>query len=175
MNVSPLTPVELQDQMTLALFLHAMPSHAPGHSAPQNNRSSAQTNAAFDHRQDAFDDESNTFEDAFDGALDETLTLDLGEELIRDPQHCFATYARDDSLDAFGINEGDMLLVDGKLKPEQGDIVVFSVDGELACRQLDMKESCLRSGDPDQQPLMLNDQVGLMVEGVVIHSVRRFR
>ena len=140
MKVSPLLPIEMKQQMPLALFLHALPI-------------------------DAVSEEEN----------EKVLSLDLTEHLLRHPQDSFATYARDESLSSLGIQEGDLLLVDRKLKPQHGNVVIVSLDGELRCRVLDMKESCLRCDDEEQAPLLLNEYVGLMVEGVVVQSVRQFR
>lgn len=140
MKVSPITPVEISQQMTLALFLHAM----PGGSLADDNS-------------------------------DDALTLDLGETLMRNPQNSFCTYAQEDCFSEQGINAGDLLLVDQKLKPQHNDIVIISLDGELLCRTLDMKESCLRAGDTEQSPILLNEHVGLAIEGVVVHAVKQFR
>lgn len=140
MSVSPMVALEMDSQMTLALFLHAVPSST-----------------------------------AHEAGADDALTLNLADELLRHPDDSFATYARDDSLNGVGINQGDLLLVDRKLKPQHNEIVVISMDGELLCRVLDMRESRLSTTDSEQKPIFLNEQVGLVIEGVVVHAVRQFR
>ena len=141
MNVSPSMPIDIHEQMSLALFLHAA------------------TNA------DAFEE----------GREVSAPSINLTQELLRNPATSFATYARDDYLNGLGISEGDLLLVDKKLKPSHSDVVIFSHEGELRCRILDMTNSQLRTDDDEQSPIDLNDQVGLVIEGVVIQAVRRFR
>lgn len=106
---------------------------------------------------------------------EDTLTLNLSNELLRNPSDSFATYARDDNLNGVGIHEGDLLIVDRKLKPQHHEVVVISLDGELLCRVLDMQESCLTTTDPQQGPLFLNEHASLVIEGVVINAVKRFR
>ncbi len=141
MNVSPPMPIDINEQMSLALFLHA-----------------ANNIADFDEEREV-----------------SAPSINLVEELLRSPDASFATYARDDVLNSMGISEGDLLLVDKKLKPSHSDVVIFSHEGELRCRVLDMKNSQLHADDEEQAPIDLNDQVGLVIEGVVIQAVRRFR
>lgn len=141
MTVSPMIQVQMADQMSLALFLHAMSS-------------------AIDND---VEEESSA------------LSLDLSHELLRNPRDTFATYARDDSLAERGMNDGDLLLVDKVLKPQHDDIVIISIDGELQCRILDMKESRLISCDEEQSPILLDEQIGLVVEGVVTQIIRPLR
>ena len=108
-------------------------------------------------------------------AQNSSLSLDLGEQLLRNPKDTFATYAGDDSLAERGMYDGDLLLVDKVLKPQHDDIVIISIDGELQCRILDMKESRLVCCDETQSPILLDEQIGLVVEGVVIQIIRSLR
>ena len=149
MTVSPMVQVQMDDQMALALFLHAV-SNTADMEEPDNGENSSKAGG-------------------------QGLSLDLTQELLRNPQDTFATYARDDSLAERGINEGDLLLVDKVLKPQHDDVVIISVDGELQCRILDMRESRLITCDEEQSPILLDQQVGLVVEGVVTQSIRPFR
>ena len=119
---------------------------------------------------------ASTMDDEYvDGGKKELPALDLAAALLRNPEESFATYARDDDLYDVGINQGDLLLVDKKLKPSHSDVVIISYDGELRCRVLDMKNSCLRISDDSQSPIELNEQVGLVVEGVVVQVIRQLR
>ena len=124
-NISPLSQVEIHDQMALALFLHAG---------------------------NEFDSDSEEVPTA--------PSIDLADELLRQPQDSFGCYARDDSLFQQGVSEGDLLLADRKLKPQHNDIVIVSFDGELLCRQLDMN-SCLRC---DEEESLLDEHAGLLIE-----------
>ncbi len=113
--------------------------------------------------------------DSDEKPANETLSLDINDELIRCPGTTFYTYAKGDALVELGIFDGDLLVVDRAVKPQDGDIVIACLDGELLCRCLDMKNSCLRSADSELPPIKLNEQVDMVIEGVVSHSIHQHR
>ncbi len=145
MTVSPMIQAQIDEQMALALFLHAV-----------SNNDDVEENS---------EEKNNS----------PGLTLDLGHELLRNPRDTFATYARDASMTERGIDEGDLLLVDKVIKPQHDDVVIISIDGELQCRTLDMRESRLLSCDEQCSPILLDQQVGLVVEGVVTQTIKALR
>jgi len=101
--------------------------------------------------------------------------LDIREHLIKHPSATFFARAEGDSMTGFGIFNGDLLIVDRALQPQHGDVVIAAIDGELTCKVLDMHEKLLRSGNVRYQPIELHDNAELLIEGVVIHSVRHHR
>lgn len=101
--------------------------------------------------------------------------LDIREHLIKHPSATFFARAEGDSMTGFGIFNGDLLIVDRALQPQHGDVVIAAIDGELTCKVLDMHEKLLRSGNVRYQPIKLHDNAELLIEGVVIHSVRHHR
>lgn len=101
--------------------------------------------------------------------------LDIREHLIKHPSATFFARAEGDSMTGFGIFSGDLLIVDRALQPQHGDVVIAAIDGELTCKVLDIHEKLLRSGNVRYQPIELHDNAELLIEGVVIHSVRYHR
>ncbi|MEH6468621.1 MAG: translesion error-prone DNA polymerase V autoproteolytic subunit [Porticoccus sp.] len=101
--------------------------------------------------------------------------LDLREHLIKHPSATFFARAEGDSMTGFGIFNGDLLIVDRALQPQHGDVVIAAIDGELTCKVLDMHDKLLRSGNVRYPPIELHDNAELLIEGVVIHSVRHHR
>lgn len=98
--------------------------------------------------------------------------LDLNEYLI---QHDAATiYCRvsGDSMQGVGIFNGDLLIVDRSLTPQHGNIVVANIDGEFTCKILDKKNRCLLSSNSNYRPIKIKESMEMVVEGVVIHSIR---
>lgn len=61
--------------------------------------------------------------------------INLNDALITHPQATFLMRASGSSMQASGITDGDVLLVDRALQPVHGSIVVAVVDGELLCRR----------------------------------------
>ena len=71
-----------------------------------------------------------------------------------------------------GIFDGDLLIVDRAVQPQQGQVVIALIDGEMTCKQLDLHQRRLVSAHPDFAPITLTEDADLVIEGVVIHSIR---
>lgn len=64
-----------------------------------------------------------------------TDSIDLNRELIRHPATTFYARASGDSMKDCGIDDGDLLVIDKALDPQDGDIVVAFIDGEFTLKQ----------------------------------------
>lgn len=65
-----------------------------------------------------------------------TQAIDLNRELVRHPAATFYGRVVGDSMIDAGVNEGDVLVIDRSLEPQNGDMVVCYVDGEFALKHL---------------------------------------
>jgi len=112
----------------------------------------------------------------FDSPVDEEGDgLDLNDYLIRRPASTFYARAQGDAMASEGIHDGDLLVVDRGVQPQHGDLVIAVSETEMLCRQLDLRDSCLRAGDEEIAPLALEERADLRIEGVVVHSIRQHR
>lgn len=103
--------------------------------------------------------------------------LDLNELLIRHKAATFFCRVKGNSMEAAGIFNGDLLIVDRAVTPVSGQIVVASVDGEFVVKRLmrDGAEIHLEAASPEYAPIILKDGQELTIWGVVTGSVRQFR
>ncbi len=98
-------------------------------------------------------------------------SLDLNEHLIAKPSATYFARANGNSMEGAKIFDGDLLVVDRSQAPEQGRIVIASVDGQLTCKILDINNRCLRAANPDYEPIPLPEETDLVIEGVVMHAI----
>lgn len=101
--------------------------------------------------------------------------LDLTQHVVHHPAATYFVRAQGDSMLHYGIHNGDLLIVDRALTPQQGDIVIAALNGELTCKILDVHQRRLLSGNPLFPPLALPEDADLVIEGVVTHSLRYHR
>lgn len=99
-------------------------------------------------------------------------TLDLNTYLIQHPAATYLARAKGHSMQGRGIYDGDLLIVDRSLEPQHGQIVIAVLDGQLACKILDKHQHRLMSANPQFAPIVINEFSDLIIEGVVIHSIR---
>jgi len=104
------------------------------------------------------------------------MPLDLNGLLIPS-QHKNATFlawAQGRSMEAVGIFDGDLILIDRKLDYRHGDIVIAVIDQEFTCKVLDKNNSQVvpKSDAPFPSfPFSRLDDLA----GVVTHSIRMHR
>lgn len=107
---------------------------------------------------------------------DESSRLDVHDYLVRHDEHSFCFQARDDTMTGAGIFEGDMLIVDKRIQPAHGHIVLALVNGERLIRRLHHRgrKTSLFAEHPDVAELQLEDGSELTIWGVVVGSFKRF-
>lgn len=103
--------------------------------------------------------------------------IDLNRELVEHPATTFYARCAGHSMSGAGIDDGDLLVVDKSIVPEDGDIAVVFVDGEFTLKRIrrDSKGDCLWlvPENPDFSPIMVTQESDFMVWGVVTYNIRR--
>lgn len=102
-------------------------------------------------------------------------TMSLEEYLIPHPQATYLLKVDGDSMLVAGIHPGDLVLVQKNLEPRIGDIVVAQVDGNWTLKYFERKgkKVYLKSGNPKYPDVV--PQQELIIAGVVIANVRKYR
>lgn len=62
--------------------------------------------------------------------------LDLNDILVPHPQATFLMRVAGNAMHEFGIDGGDLVLIDRAIPPSHGHVVIAVVDEEFVCRQL---------------------------------------
>lgn len=109
----------------------------------------------------------------------ETESIDLNRELVRHPATTFYARAKGDSMRDCGIDDGDLLIVDKALEPQDDNIVVAFVDGEFTLKRIriDKAGNCLWlvPANDDYPPLRVTAENHFVVWGVVTYNIKRQR
>ena len=81
--------------------------------------------------------------------------IDLNQYLVSDPQETFLVRAAGDSMIDADIRDGDLLVVDRKMTPKHGKIVIAAVDGQLTVKFLIIKQgrTYLMPANPEFPPM----------------------
>ncbi|MGO2992480.1 MAG: LexA family protein [Halomonadaceae bacterium] len=87
----------------------------------------------------------------------EPRTLDLNTRLIKNPTQTFYLSATGDSMEGWGIFDGDLLVVDRSIKPRLGHILVAMFEDEVLIKRyaLYLGTPHLCSAHPHYPPLPL--------------------
>ena len=104
-------------------------------------------------------------------------SLDLNRLLIKDSAATFFVRVEGDSMQDAGIYDGNLLVVDKSLHPQDGDIVVCFLDGEFTLKRIRIQEGkiTLLPANKRYKPIEVNPDDEFTVWGVVRSSINMFR
>jgi DNA polymerase V len=102
--------------------------------------------------------------------------LDLNQHLIKHPAATFFVRVKGESMIAAGIHDGDILIVDRSLEPQDGSIVIAALDGELTVKRIRLSAGTLVlvAENEDYAPQPVEGETDFQVWGVVIHAIHSF-
>lgn len=100
--------------------------------------------------------------------------IDLNEQLIRNKPATFFMRVSGNSMVNAGIFDGDIVIVDRSLKPQNGKIVIAVVDGEMLIRRYEKTINSLRliPETTKLSPIDINEFMDFKVWGVVSCIIR---
>lgn len=103
--------------------------------------------------------------------------LDLNDYLVRNKPATFMFTVKGESMIGASIEDGDKVVVDRAMTPKHGDIVVAVVEGEYTIKRLYKHQGRLelRPENPAYSPIVFNEGMELLIWGVVVGVVRRYR
>lgn len=102
--------------------------------------------------------------------------LDLNDKLIRNKEATFLLSVQGDSMKDVGIMDGDILVVDRSIEPQDGKIVIAALDGELTVKRLSIKSTgtWLVPENDDYPPIAVKEEADIVIWGVVTATISQF-
>ena len=78
------------------------------------------------------------------------------------------------SMVGAGLDDGDLLVIDRSLEPQDGKIAVCFVDGEFTVKRLKVAEDCvwLMPENEQYKPLQVTEDNELIIWGIVTHVLK---
>ena len=100
--------------------------------------------------------------------------LDFNELLIAHPAATFAVRVAGDSMTGIGIFPGDIAVVDRSITAIDGLIILGILSGEFTIKRYRSRGAkvWLEAASPDYQPILITEDSGFEVWGVVKHTIR---
>lgn len=103
------------------------------------------------------------------------MSIDLNTELIQHPAATFFGRVIGNSLEEAGVTEGDILIIDKSLKPEDGDMCVCCLDGEFTLKFIRYAKDkiWLVPANKAYSPIPVSSDRDFMIWGVVTYTIKR--
>lgn len=103
-------------------------------------------------------------------------TIDLNRDLIQHPASTFYGRVTGDSMREEGITEGDILVIDKSIEPEDGDLAVCCLDGEFTLKRIRLDRRTgklfLIPSNRRYKPIEVTPENEFMVWGVVLYTIK---
>jgi len=103
-------------------------------------------------------------------------SIDLNKYLITHPAATFFGRVKGFSMINAGISEGDLLIIDRSIEPNNGAIAVCFLDGEFTLKKIKLEaDGCwLLPENEDFQPIHVTEKSEFIIWGIVIHVIKSF-
>jgi len=102
-------------------------------------------------------------------------SIDLNDQLVRNPTYTFFVRARGDSTKDARITSGDILVVDKAVTAANRHIVAAMLDGEFTVKRLRRRNNrvFLESGNQEFPPREITPDQELVIWGVVTYVIHQ--
>ena len=100
--------------------------------------------------------------------------INLEEVLIKHPDATFYARVRGNSMINAGLNNGDLLIIDRSLEPQNNKIAVCFIDGEFTVKRLKINKGTitLMPENPQYKPIVVTDAHELYIWGIVTYVIK---
>ena len=101
--------------------------------------------------------------------------ISLDRELVKNKEATFYARVSGDSMVGAGLDDGDLLVIDRSLNPENGKIAVCLVDGEFTVKRIkkEKNELYLIPENKKYKPIELKEENELIIWGVVEYVIKK--
>ncbi len=102
-------------------------------------------------------------------------TININEELIRNKKSTFCVRVNGQSMIDAGIDDGDLLIVDRELEPENNNVVLAVINGDYTVKRLykSGKELFLQPANKDYNPIKITPFMDFRLWGVVTGVIKK--
>ena len=102
------------------------------------------------------------------------LTIDLNKHLIKHKGSTFFAKVKGHSMKNAGIFDGDLLVIDKSLAPQDGKIAICQIDGEFTVKRIKIEKDIvwLIAENEEYKPIKVTEENELMIWGIVVYSIK---
>ena len=103
------------------------------------------------------------------------IRISLDKELVRNKDATFYARVSGESMIGAGLDDGDLLVIDRSLSPENGKIAVFLLDGEFTVKRIKKEKNklYLMPENKKYKPIELKEENELIIWGIVEYVIKK--
>ena len=103
------------------------------------------------------------------------VRISLDDELVKNKDSTFYAKVRGDSMTGAGLDDGDLLVIDRSLNPENGKIAICLIDGEFTVKRIKKEKNIfyLVPENKKYNPIELKEENELIIWGIVKYVIKK--
>ena len=103
------------------------------------------------------------------------IRISLDKELVKNSESTFYAKVSGDSMIEAGLNDGDLIVIDRSLDPENGKIAVCFIDGEFTVKRIKKEEKklFLMPHNKKYKPIEVKEFTELIIWGIVEYVIKK--
>ncbi len=100
--------------------------------------------------------------------------ISLDNVLVKNREATFYAKASGTSMIGAGIDDGDILVIDRSIEPQNNKIAVCYIDGEFTIKRIQIEKDCvfLMPENKAFQPIKVTDENELIIWGIVTYVIK---
>jgi DNA polymerase V len=104
------------------------------------------------------------------------ISIDINKEYIKNKDTTFFAKVKGNSMINAGIFDGDLLIIDKSLEPQNDKIAVCQIDGEFTVKRIKIEKDMvwLIAENEDFKPIKVTPDNELLIWGIVTASIKKF-
>ena len=101
--------------------------------------------------------------------------ISLDRELVKNKEATFYARVSGDSMIGAGLEDGDLLVIDKSLQPDNGKIAICLVDGDFTVKRIKKEKNKLYlvAENKKYQPIELKEENELIIWGIVEYVIKK--
>ncbi len=103
------------------------------------------------------------------------IRISLDRELVKNSESTFYARVSGDSMIDAGLDDGDLLIIDRSLSPENGKIAICFIDGDFTVKRIkkDKNKLHLVPENKKYQPIEISEENELIIWGIVEYVIKK--
>ena len=105
------------------------------------------------------------------------VRISLDKELVKNKEATFYARVSGNSMENAGLSDGDLIIIDRSLSPENNKIAVFFLDGEFTVKRFLKKDRkfYLKPENKDYKMIEIKKENEVMIWGIVTYIIKKIK
>ena len=103
------------------------------------------------------------------------IRISLDKELVKNKEATFYAKVSGDSMIGAGLDDGDLLVIDRSLSPENGKIAICFIDGDFTVKRIKKEKDklYLMPENKKYKPIEISEDNELIIWGIVEYVIKK--